>query len=165
MILTLLSLIIILTYVSVMIKRNGIPPSISETYYSLQHKLWFGFTMWSVGFMLLIVLLNMVPAAIQFIAFLACSGVLLVGAAPNFKEEFEHKVHVAGALLCIVGSQILITLMNPMLLLVWVLYLLYTIIMLKIKWSNNLKESFRLTKPLFWIEITAFTTIFLLCLI
>lgn len=161
----LISLTIILTYVGVMVKRNGIPESISNTFYSLKHKIWFGFSMWSVGFILLISLLNIVPITIQFIVFLSCFGILLVGAAPNFKEDFEYKIHVIGAVLCIGGSQLLVALINPILLLIWIMCLLYISIMLKIKWNGNFKESLKLTKPLFWIEVSAFVTIFLLYLI
>lgn len=46
MILIILSMAVILTYVGVMVyKTKEIPYSISDTYYSLEHKLWFGFTM------------------------------------------------------------------------------------------------------------------------
>lgn len=41
----------------------------------------------------------------EFLAFFACARIILVGAAPNFKEKTEGKVHTAGAILCIAGSQ------------------------------------------------------------
>lgn len=40
-----LSLMVIATYTGIMVQREGIPYSISATYYSLKHRLWFGATM------------------------------------------------------------------------------------------------------------------------
>lgn len=159
---TILVLIIITLYVVIMIYKNkGIPNSISATYYILQHKYWFCFTMISVGIILLIALLDTVSSNIQFLVFLACSGIIFVGAAPNFKEQLEKKVHEIGAIICISGSQILIILTQPIILLLWVPWIIYILLKLKI---NNLRDSFLETKPLFWIEIISFTTIFLLLL-
>lgn len=157
-----LALIIIFLYVGILIYKNKeIPSSISETYYILQNKYWFQFVMTSVGIILLITLLNIIPGSIQFLAFLSCSGMILVGTSPNFKEEFEGKVHKAGAIISILGSQLLVALTQPIILLSWILWILYTLCRLK---TNNIRESFIQTKPLFWIEVISFITIFLLYL-
>lgn len=65
MILIILSMTVILTYVGVMLKRNGIPYSISDTYYSLEHKLWFGFTMTATSLLLMPTLLSATPKIIS----------------------------------------------------------------------------------------------------
>lgn len=157
-----LALIIILLYIGIMIYKNkGVPDSISATYYILQNKYWFQFVMIFSGVLLLITLLNIIPSGIQFLAFLSCLGLILVGISPNFKEKFEGKIHKAGAIISISCSQILVALTQPMILLLWLPWIFCTLYKIKV---NNLKESFLQTKPLFWIEIISFITIFLLYL-
>lgn len=124
--LKILSLSIILLYVlSACIKRRGIPNSISETYYVLSHKIWFLFAMWGTAGLLMPHILDNSEKGTECLAFMGLFGMFLVGAAPNFREEFEGKIHSAGAVLSLVGSQAWVLLNKPMCLIVWVSYLLY----------------------------------------
>lgn len=160
MILILLSIAVILTYVGVMVKRNGIPYSISDTYYSLEHKLWFGFTMTATALLLMPALLSATPENYQFTAFLMCGALLFVGAAPNFKARMDRPVHIVATTIAALNSQIWIALTCPCLLLVWIAWALYVGVRLKQVWNGNLWYSFVLCKPLFWAEVIAFGMVY-----
>lgn len=154
--LTILSLICILSYtISVCIKFKGIPYSISATFYSLTHKWWFGITMVLTAVLLMPAILEVTPERYQFTAFLACVGMIMIGAAPHFKEGTEKKVHTVGAVLCLLFSQVWVGLTCPWMLLLWIGYLVYTVWEMKKHWNGNFISAFLLTKPMFWVEITA----------
>lgn len=122
-ILIIISLVILISYmISVLIKNEWkIPSSISATFYTLEHKFWFGFSMIVSSFSLLPGLLEVTPERYQFISFLACLGMILVGTAPNFKWcEIQRMIHATGAVMVLLFSQILVSLINPLFLLPWI---------------------------------------------
>lgn len=165
-ILVILSALCISLYtLAVCIKFKGIPESISATFYKLDHKYLFTIAMYLTAGFLMPAIIDITPENFQFVAFLACVGMALVGAAPNFREGLDNKVHNAGAIICILFSQIWVILTSPYILLVWVAYLVYTAVSMKKKWKGNIISAFLLTKPLFWIEIAAllstYITVFL----
>lgn len=154
--LTIISVLFIAFYTSaVCIKCKGIPYSISETYYKISHKFWFGITMVLTACLLMPAILEITPESYQFTAFLACVGMIMTGIAPNFREGVDRKVHTAGAVLCLVFSQVWVGLILAWMLLVWVGYLVYTVIGIKRNWTGYFIGSFLSTKPMFWVEITA----------
>lgn len=161
MILIILSLAIIATYVLVMIFKKGIPYSISDTYYSLEHKLWFGISMAATALLLMPSVLDLTPSSYQFTAFLMCAGLIFVGAAPNFKAGLDRPVHISATSVAALNSQIWIALTEPWLLLIWIALIVYLAIKLKQVWNGNLKQSFVLCKPLFWAEITMFAMMYI----
>ena len=155
-VLILLSVLCIAAYTTVVcIKFKGVPDSISATFYRLQHKVWFGSTMWLTAGLLMPAILEVTPRCYQFTAFLACIGMMFVGVAPNFREGIERKVHTAGAIMCILFSQVWVLLTCPWVMLVWFGYLTYTALSMKKHWKGNFISAFLLTKPMFWVEITA----------
>lgn len=106
MILTIISLLIFVVYLFFAIKRYGIPTSLSETYYLLGGEPFnrlkasiFTFMMWAIAFTLLPTMLDITPESLQFLAFLALTGICFVGAAPQFKEKSEGKVHTISAII------------------------------------------------------------------
>ena len=140
---------------AVCVKCKGVPYSISETFYKLDHKLWFGATMWLTAGLLMPAILEVTPESYQFTAFLACAGMMLVGVAPNFREGVERPIHVAGAILCLVFSQVWVALTCPWFLLVWIVYVIYTVVMMARHVSGRALSDFLRTKPMFWVEVTA----------
>ncbi len=107
MTLVIISLLVIASYTAaVCIKQKGIPYSISATFYKLKHSYWFMAAMWSTAGLLMPAVLDISKPGTEFLAFLACAGMIFVGAAPNFKEEMEGKVHMSGAVICVVASQL-----------------------------------------------------------
>lgn len=146
---------------AVCIKFKGVPSSISATFYKLEHKLWFWSTMWLTAGLLMPAILEVTPDCYQFTAFLVCLGMLLIGIAPNFREGIDRPIHITGAILCILFSQVWVGLTYPWTLLVWAIYLAYTVWSTKIHWKGNLISAFLLTKPMFWIEVTALITTYI----
>lgn len=154
--LTIISLVVIAAYTAaVCVKGKGIPYSISATFYSLAHKWWFGATMVLTAGLLMPAILEVTPESYQFTAFLACVGMIMTGTAPHFKEGTEKKVHTVGAVLCLLFSQVWVGLTCPWMLLLWIAYIGYTVWGIYKSWNGNFKASFILTKPMFWVEITA----------
>jgi hypothetical protein len=154
--LIILSALLIATYTAaVCIKCKGIPYSISETFYKIEHKFWFGTTIILTACLLMPAILEVTPDSYQFTAFLACVGMVMTGVAPHFKEGIEKKIHTAGAVLCLVFSQVWVALTCPWVLLVWVLYLVYTVVMMIKNWTGYFIGSFLSTKPMFWVEISS----------
>lgn len=161
-----LSVLYITTYtVVVCINQIGIPESISATFYKLRYKTWFTITMFLTAGLLMPAILEITPEGYQLVAFLACIGMMLVGAAPNFREGLDKKVHKAGAVMCIAFSQVWVALTCPWALALWIAYLIYTAIMMKKKWKGNFISAFLLTKPMFWVEIAALIVTYLTILI
>lgn len=154
--LVIISMLVIAAYTAaVCVKQKGVPASISATFYKLEHPYWFLATMWLTAGLLMPAILEISKPNTEFLAFLACAGMMLVGAAPNFKEETEGKIHTAGAILCIVGSQAWIAFNFAWSLLVWFVYVVYTVVMMAKHVSDSLVSDFLWTNPMFWIEIAA----------
>lgn len=149
---------------AVCVKCKGVPYSISETFYRLEHKLWFGATMFLTAGLLMPAILEMTPESYQFTAFLACAGMMLVGAAPNFREGIERPIHIAGAILCLVFSQVWVALTCPWFLLVWIVYVIYTVAMMARHVTDRALSDFLRTKPMFWVEVTALVVTYMVLL-
>lgn len=82
---------------------GGIPDSLSATYYNLADDGWlFRWFVIVVGFMLLPVWLE--SGEYDFLAFLACGGLMFTGAAPAFRMELEGAVHYSAAVVCCVSA-------------------------------------------------------------
>lgn len=157
--LKILSIAIISLYIlSVCIKQKGIPYSISATYYRLKYKFIFLMAMWGTAGFLMPYILESSKTGTGFLAFIGLSGMAIVGAAPNFKEDFEGKVHTAGAIMSLVGSQAWVAVNNPEHLVIWVDYVLYTIVYMLTS-KGTFKERFLRTKPMFWMEVSALLSI------
>ena len=155
--LTLLSIACILSYtLSVCIKFKGIPNSISASFYSLEHKWWFRFTMWLTPILLLPSILEASTENTQFLAFLAIVGMIIVGCFPDFvADNFNRRGHEVGAVMCLVFSQLWVAFNNPWFLLPWIVYLIYTIIQMVWSWDGKFYTAFLKTKPMFWVEVFA----------
>jgi hypothetical protein len=98
-------LTVFVSYVSFIICKYGILSSISESYYRLPKNLKFLFTLFCWGFALpaTIIGLNLTD---NFLMFFAGAGIMFVGAAAAFKEQFTKKVHFTGAAIGITAAQL-----------------------------------------------------------
>lgn len=161
----LIALLIAAYTVAVCLNERSIPSSISATFYTLEQKWWFCVTMVATAFLLLPSILEVTPDSYQFTAFLACVGMIMTGVAPHFKEGIEKKIHTSGAVLCLVFSQVWVSLTSPWMLLLWVGYLAYTVLGMKKYWKGNFISAFLLTKPMFWVEIVSLLTTYFTLLI
>lgn len=167
MYLVVIALIVFLVYVVGMICMFGIPASISDTYYLLEKRRkglgWLFTAMcWLAGGLLLPALLDMTPDSYQFSAFLACGGLIFVGTAPQFKLQLTGTVHYSSAGVCVVFSQLWAVLTQWWVLLpVWLSYIVCTTIAIKRQKEGVFWYKFRKTKPMFWVEIAALTSTYL----
>ena len=173
-VLTLLSLSCILSYtLAVCLKFRGIPASISASFYSLQHKYWFRFTMWLTPMLLMPAILEISDTNTQWLAYLACVGMIVVGCFPDYTgDKFYYRGHVAGAVITMVSSQVWVAFHAPVLLTAWALWLVYTMYSIYGYMDDALKqrgftadgdfmEGFYESKPLFWVEIVSLTTTYI----
>lgn len=163
LILIILSMLMIASYATALcIKGKEVPNSISVTYYKLEHKLWFLATMWLTAGFLIYPMVEMNPDMAGF-AFLAVFGMVLVGAAPNLEEDYEGKIHAAGAIACIAGSQVWVASVLPETLYAWILCAVYFGVDI-LDSEGKFGERFMACKPMFWTEIVALLTTYTSCL-
>lgn len=145
MLITYIGLFIIVIYTIIMcLKIKRIPTSISATYY-LGGNIWFTIVMFIAGFCITGGLLNLCEgSAFQFIAFLTGAGIVFVGGSPLFRDELEGKIHYAGAITLLVGSQVWLGIFSiPWVFLFWIPSIIWIFT----------------SKRMFWCEITCITTI------
>lgn len=102
------SFIVFALYIVIILKIFGVLPSISDSYYALkEHNLSTPFTFfcWGTAFPLMIYWIELLPNDWDFLPFIACGGLLFVGASPAFKDlELERKVHSISAIICAIAA-------------------------------------------------------------
>lgn len=156
--LVILSLCTLIGYLIGIFIKYGIPESISDSYYYLYYKVVFTLVMWIVGGFLLPPIMDYTSTVseTQIIPFIGVFGILLVGAAPRFKDT-ERTIHFIGAILAMVFSQLWIILYGlKEILLIWIIPLVILTIngRIGITWQ----KFFEKTKLLFWVELICFLT-------
>lgn len=78
-----------------------VPQSISSIYYKLGKYGWiFQLMLALVSIVLLPLWVSVSTERLQFLCFLACGSLLIISAAPCFKQSFEGKIHYGAAILC-----------------------------------------------------------------
>ena len=102
--LSIIAALLFVVMLFVVIGKYGVPEMVSSIYYLLGKSGWvFQVVMMSVGMLMLICLLDC-EKGVQCLAFLACGGLMFVGAAPKFLEESERRVHKTAATVSAVAS-------------------------------------------------------------
>lgn len=97
--LSIIAALLFVVMLIVVIGKYGIPEMVSSIYYLLGKSGWmFQVVMMSVGMLMLMCLLDC-EKGIECLAFLACGGLMFVGAAPRFMNE-DRGVHKAAATIC-----------------------------------------------------------------
>lgn len=146
---------------AVCFKQNGVPYSISATFYKLKCPYWFMTTMWLTAGLLMPAILEVSRPNTEWIAFLACAGMFMVGSAPNFKEKSEGRIHIAGAVISVIGSQVWVGLNLWPILFVWLLYIGYTALCISKQKAGVFLYKFYRSKPMFWIEICSLLAVYM----
>lgn len=150
MILTLIQAGIFLSYLTFILIKLGILPSISDSWYELQglQKSLFTWFCFSLGVTMFFQTNGTAPA----LFFLSGSGLVLVGVATRFmdKESKEPLMHFTGAATCIIGALVGIGVERGF----W-LPLIYFILV-----SSTL-SIFKIKNKIIWVEIIAFIFIIL----
>ena len=97
--LSIIAALLFVVMLFVVIEEYGVPEMVSSIYYLLGNSGWvFQVVMMSVGMLMLMCLLDC-EKGVQCLAFLACGGLMFVGAAPRFMNE-DRGVHKAAATIC-----------------------------------------------------------------
>jgi len=153
--LVVIALVVIALYVGAMIYHTKeIPNSISSTVFTLPTtgKWIFSAVMFAVAALLAPVLLELATPMTEFLAFLTIVGIGAVGATPLLANE-KNTMHNVAAIVAGLASQMLVYFNHPHLLLLWFLYVGYTL---------AAKDG---RKNLFWVEVACMLTIFAYCFI
>lgn len=96
--------LLFLAMLCVVIYKYGVPDMVSSIYYLLGKRGWvFQLVMIAFGAMMMICLLDS-GLGEQCLAFLACAGLMFVGAAPRFLEESDRRVHKTAAIVSAAAS-------------------------------------------------------------
>ena len=159
--LTITSLVILMSYTVAVCIKFGIPTTLSESYYFIYKKYLFTLVMWLSGFLLLPPIMEMTGGDTQIIPFLSIVGIMIVGAAPKYKEQ-ERTLHIIGATMAGFFSQLWIILYAyPWTLLTWAILIIWAIGILieskLLEWSEELDKR----KWFFWAEMLAFINLYL----
>jgi len=138
----LLSAAIFIAYNVVIVMRYGILESISASYYALpeRYRYIFTLTLWSFSGLIAI------TATTPYL-FLACGGIMFVGAAAEFREDLTDMVHYFGAVTGIVMGLVHLVVVG-----MYHLTVAYILIFLSFL-------IFGKRSKVFWIEVFAFYTI------
>lgn len=144
--LTLIQLVVFLSYVGLIVKRYGIIPSISDSWYhlSIAQKGLFTLFTWGIGIPMLFYG--------NWLFFLSGAGFAFVGAATQFKSTLANtnKIHYGGAVVGILGALLGIWMkFDTILPLLW---FIFTAVMLQVSYVKN---------KIWWQEIAAFVVIVL----
>lgn len=159
--LTITSLVILMSYTVAVCIKFGIPTTLSESYYFIYKKYLFTLVLWLSGFLILPPIMEMTGGDTQIIPFLSIIGIMIVGAAPKYKEQ-ERTLHIIGATMAGFFSQLWIILYAyPWTLLTWAILIIWAIGILieskLVEWSEELDKR----KWFFWAEMLAFINLYL----
>lgn len=100
--LSIIAALLFVVMLIVVIKEYGVPEMVSSIYYLLGKSGWvFQVVMVAVGMLMLMCLLDC-EKGVQCLAFLACGGLMFVGAAPRFMNE-DRVVHKAATICAMAG--------------------------------------------------------------
>lgn len=158
-----ISLLTIATYTAIASIKSGIPYSISETYYRINHKKWFTFVMLFTAITLLPAALENSSENSQFLVFLSGAGMGIVGLSPNFiyGEKSEQMAHYIGSGMLLIFSQCWVGCNLPWALTCWIVYIMWIIFNYS---KSDPEQSFynRLvsTKPVFYAELIVIITVY-----
>ncbi len=114
--------VLLIAYTVALCANNGIPRSLSASVFFMPKK---GAWLWTaviaaVVFALATVLIGTAQRA-QFLAFLACAGLLFVAGCPLVKDkrDMAYRVRLVAAVICAVSAMGLVACNRPLLLLLW----------------------------------------------
>ena len=152
--------ILVIYTVTLCVVNKRIPNSLSQSVFMLSPSASWLWTL-VMGFVAVAVMPKMLEVSgdnWKFLAFLSCIGLIFVALCPLSprKDGIEYEVHMTGAWMCAVSSQILMAVCNSWLMLMWVPWVIAFILITKdSKWRTKV----------FWAEWTCFPITFTFCLI
>ncbi len=148
--------VLLIAYTVILCVHNGIPRSLSASVFFLPKK---GAWLWTaviaaVVFALAPVLIGTAERA-QFLAFLACAGLLFVAGCPLVKDkgDMAYRVHLVAAIVCAFSAMLLVGVNRPLLLLLWLPWVGVFI------WKTKGVSTW--PTQTFWAEMMCFATTFI----
>ena len=103
-VLSFIAALLFVALLCIVINKYGVPEMVSSIYYMMGKHGWvFQVVMMLFGMLMMVCLLDC-GKGVQCLAFLACGGLMFVGAVPRFLDESERKVHKTGAIISAVAS-------------------------------------------------------------
>lgn len=152
-VLFILMIIVFVSYISFIWPKYGTLDSISQSYYELPKRLQPIFTFFCWGFALPAIIIGS-----SGLMFFAGAGIAFVGAAAAFRERMTETVHIVGAMMSIVLSQLAILVQYGL----WplnIVFLVITITLMILSYIKNKEGKPICPNKTWWIEITAFVLI------
>ena len=148
--------VLLIAYTVALCVNNGIPRSLSASVFFLPRN---GAWIWTA--VIAAVALALAPVLIgtahraQFLAFLACAGLLFVAGCPLVKDkgDMAYRVHLVAAIVCAVCAMGLVACNRPLLLLLWLPWLGVFI------WKTKGVSTW--PTQTFWAEMTCFAITFI----
>ena len=107
---TVISGFIMVVYLFSFVGNNGIPTSISDTYYRNNKRWLFSAVLIVAASLALAPILNHTPESYKFLGFFIVAGIFFVAASPAFKDEFIGNVHCGAAIVLGVAAVVWIAL-------------------------------------------------------
>ena len=157
---TIIAFVIYLVYNTIVIKKFGVPKSLSMTHYlwkGVNDKLFFAFPlmMFLMAGMLMPAWIEMSAGSpFQFLSFLAAAAIIFVGAAPSFKRsDLENSVHQWSAYLSAAFAILWIILVPNLWYIVAIVLALHVVVAVCTK---TVKTSY-----IYWLESVAFFSTFI----
>jgi len=151
MTLSIVQILIFVSYITFIVLKFGVLPSISESWYRLRDLggVWYSlFTWfcWGLGFLMFFQTNNIAP----YLFFLSGVGLTAVGTATMFKlsDDIQPYIHFVGALIGILGALIGIGVERSN----WIPLLMFILISLVLTFTVEKNRTW-------WIEMSAFTCI------
>lgn len=144
-----LMIIVFIGYISFIWPKYGTLNSISQSYYELPKKLQPIFTFFCWGFALPAIIIGS-----SGLMFFAGAGIAFVGAAAAFKEQMTETVHIVGAMMSIVLSQLAILIQYGL----WplnIIFLVITITLMILGYIKNKEGKSICPNKTWWIELAA----------
>lgn len=167
--LEIISFSIFVAYLIILVRYVGhIPESLSETYYLLGNKSYrnedqttfshlkasiFTAMMWVIALLLMIPLLELTPEYGKPLVFLSLGSIMFVGAAPQFHDDLEGKVHTSAAVIAaILGIAWALIFAKG---LFWLIGSAVSCLI-----SSLVTGTFKSSRT-FWLEMVAFLTVYI----
>lgn len=152
--------ILVIYTVTLCVANKRIPNSLSQSVFMLSPSASWIWTL-VIGFVTIAVMPKMLEVSgdnWKFLAFLSCIGLIFVALCPISprKDGIEYEVHMTGAWMCAVCSQLLVAVTKLWLMALWIPWVIAFIWITKdSKWRTKV----------FWAEWTCFPITFTFCLI
>lgn len=119
---TLFALLLWTAYNVLIVVKHGFQSSLSATYYTATGRRLLSLMLLAVIALLAVTAFDSVRPESQFSVFLSLAGLAFVAFTPLSRDDFEGKVHLGGAIVSGIGTQLLVAMNFPSLLTLWIFY-------------------------------------------